>query len=75
MRQSMLIFVDNRIIPTTEFAIRVYAGDTSIGWGHDGRDSDWKIGIGLGKYFIIGGDFEFTINIIELIRQVRCECA
>jgi len=65
------IIENGRLIPTFEWDIlRFYAGNSSIGWGTDGRDGDWTFGGGLGLYLIVGGDFEIVFNISEFRRQM-----
>jgi len=61
---------NGRIMPSTEASTRAYAGGASAGWGHDGRDGDWRIGFGAGAYIIIGWDAEINFNISEYNRQM-----
>ena len=61
-------FADRTIIPTSEWAIVVFAGNSSAGWGNSEISSDWKIGFGLGYYKIIGGDFQINLNLSEFSR-------
>ena len=64
------IIEDGRAIPATEARAGAYAGSAFAGWGTDWRDSDTTIAFGLGRYRIVGGDFEFIFNITEFRRQM-----
>ena len=57
-------------VPSTEWTVGAFAGNTFAGLGTDGRDNDWTISFGGGTYIIVGWDADISFNISEFYRQM-----
>jgi len=64
------VMENGRIVPTTEWTLGAYAGSGVLGWTNDGRDSDFRIGIGAGAFLVVGGAFDVSFNLSEFGRQL-----
>ena len=49
--------------------VGAYAFDAVAGIAIDPPDTDFELSFGLGAYFILGGEFEVSINVSEIIRE------
>lgn len=52
-----------------EGKVGAYAFDTVAGITIDPPDTDFELSFGLGAYLILGGGFEVSINVSEIIRE------